>query len=107
MRLNRKKWMLSALAALFLMTSGCASVKVDEIRGVKDSILSTAERLVVQDTETEAAGTEQGTENGTGGSGRSDGGRKGTENMCMSVWMEKQKKYMMRCWRRSWSSVRA
>ena len=45
MRLNRKKWMLSALAALFLMTSGCASVKVDEIRGVKDSILSTAERL--------------------------------------------------------------
>lgn len=54
MRLNRKKWMLSALAALFLMTSGCASVKVDEIRSVKDSILSTAERLVVQDTETEA-----------------------------------------------------
>ena len=90
MRLNRKKWMLSALAALFLMTSGCASVKVDEIRSVKDSILSTAERLVVQDTETEAAGTEQR-----------------TENMCMSVWMEKQKKYMMRCWRRSWSSVRA
>ena len=92
MRLNRKKWMLSALAALLLMTNGCASVKVDEIRGVKDSILSTAERLVVQDTETEAAGTEQGTR---------------TENMCMSVWMEKQKKYMMRCWRRSWSSVRA
>ena len=74
MRLNRKKWMLSALAALFLMTSGCASVKVDEIRGVKDSILSTAERLVVQDTETEAAGTEQGTENGTADvNGISDG----------------------------------
>lgn len=74
MRLNRKKWMLSALAALFLMTSGCASVKVDEIRSVKDSILSTAERLVVQDTETEAAGTEQGTENGTADvNGISDG----------------------------------
>lgn len=71
MRLNRKKWMLSALAALFLMTSGCASVKVDEIRGVKDSILSATERLVVKDTET---GTEQGTENGTADvTGISDG----------------------------------
>ncbi len=63
MRLKRKKWLVSAVAALLFTTCGCSSVRVEKIRGVEDGILSAAEKFVVREAENRETGTEQGTEN--------------------------------------------
>lgn len=56
---KRKKWLMSGIVALVLVTCGCSSA---EVEGIKEGILSATEKLAVQETKKQTSQTEQMTE---------------------------------------------